>query len=125
MSAVTTAMTAVARDQTEWSVLWAQHSPPMPPGVGAPDVAPPSVDFSTEIVAAVFLGTRSSGGYTVSVLSVEAEGEDGAVVNWEERAPGAGCIVTTALTQPFVLIAMKRVEGPVSFSGSVTVYTCP
>jgi hypothetical protein len=96
----------------------------MPPGVGAPDMVPPSVDFTKEIVVAVGLGMRPTGGYSVTVLKAVQQGT-GALVTWEETKPGPKCVVTQALTYPFVIAAITRVEGTVSFTGQSKTIFCP
>ncbi len=68
----------------------------------------PSVDFSGSSVAAVFLGTRSSGGYSVDVQNVAVEnGEMYLDVAVTEPAPGT--MTTQALTNPWVMV---RVDAP-------------
>src|SRR5690349_22975578 len=54
------------RSQSEWQKLWRQHS--------SASTAPaplPTVDFDKEIVVAVFLGEKPSGGYGVEISSAE------------------------------------------------------
>lgn len=114
----------VARDETEFIALWNEHQSWWKPGIGAPIVGPPPVDFDTEIVVAVFLGLRPTSGYSVAVLSVEAEG-DGARVVYEERQPGQGCAVVQTVTWPFLFAAITRVEGEIAFDGAVRVVDCP
>jgi len=123
-STIQVARTFVVKNAQEYSIFWSQHSPPMPPGVGAPDVAPPFVDFSKHMVVGVFLGPRNTGGYSVKITSVEALG-NGAKVSYEESQPGPNCVVTQAITYPFVIAIVTRVDGPVTFSGKVTVVNCP
>lgn len=68
----------------------------------------PAVDFSRSSVAAVFLGTRSSGGYSVDVQNVAVEnGELYLDVAVTEPAPGT--LTTQALTNPWVMV---RVDAP-------------
>ena len=68
----------------------------------------PDVDFSRSSVAAVFLGTRSSGGYSVDVQNVIVEnGELYLDVATTEPAPGT--LTTQALTNPWVMV---RVDAP-------------
>jgi PrcB C-terminal len=120
-SDIQTPREAVARTSAEYNTLWSQHHkaptfPTMPP---AP---PPTVDFSTEIVVGMFLGIRPTGGYTARVKSVTTQGS-GILVTYEERKPGPGVPVTQSLTYPYVVIAVDRTAGPVTFSGpTVVVY---
>jgi hypothetical protein len=113
-----------ARDIAAWGALWCEHHGVMPPGVGAPDIGPPLVDFDTEIVVGIFLGTRPTAGFTVDVVSVAASG-DGLAVDYLEVEKGASCGVAQVITTPFVLVAVTRRDGPVTYSGMTRVDDCP
>ena len=93
----------LATSQNDLQNLWSRAYGTMtsPPPV-------PSVDFSRSSVAAVFLGTRSSGGYSVDVQNVAVEnGEVYLDVAVTEPAPGT--LTTQALTNPWVMV---RVDAP-------------
>jgi hypothetical protein len=107
-SAVTRRWCVVARNWTEYGAMWARHSPPMPPGVGAPDVPPPPVDFATEMVIAVFLGPRSWGD-RVYITSVTEK--DGIVTVVSMEVAGT----TAVASHPYEIIAVTRRDGVVSF----------
>jgi hypothetical protein len=96
----------------------------MPPGIGAPDIGPPAVDFATEIVVAVFLGDRPDGAWP-EFTGVAAEG-DGARVSWSEVWLGPNCPVPMWVTipTPFAFAAIGKVSGPVAFTKSVVVRDC-
>ncbi len=119
-SAISTAENAVARSVSEYVALWARHSPPMPPGLGAPDSAPPVVDFNREIVVGIFAGYRPSGGFDVQVTSVARVG-DGLVVRYDSIEPAPNRVVSDVLTTPFTLVAIPRVSGPVTFERTVVI----
>lgn len=119
-----TAQFRVARNQTEYLVLWNELQSWWQPGMGAPIQSPPIVDFTTEIVVAIFLGPRPTAGYSVVVVDVEEDG-NGARVAWEERQPGANCVTAQVVTYPYTFIAMERVEGAIASDGSVIVIDCP
>ena len=75
-------------------------------------VPPPEVDFKKEMVLAVFIGEKRTGGYSVEIKSaVEENGK--LVVTVSETAPKPDAIVTQALTSPFHLVAVKRSALPV------------
>ena len=93
------------RSASEWQAFWKSH------GAGDP---PASVDFAKEMVAAVFLGTRPTGGYSVEIASTRREG-DALIVEYVERRPSADSIVTQALTSPFHIVKLPKVDGPVRF----------
>jgi hypothetical protein len=105
MSAITDARQVVVRSSAEWEALWKEH------GVTQPL---PVVNFSKEIVAAVFLGSRPTGGFNVEILSTRLEG-DALIVEYGERRPGRGDIVSQVLTSPFHLVRLPAHKGPVRF----------
>lgn len=67
--------------------------------VGSEDF--PKVDFKKHQVVALFLGSRNTGGYSISVERVEEDG-DRIIVYGKVENPDGG-MVTTALTNPFVI----------------------
>ena len=72
----------------------------------------PAVDFAREEVAAVFLGTRPTGGFGVEIVG--AGQKAGAfVVQYRETKPAADAITTQVITSPFLLVAMPKVNGDV------------
>lgn len=68
----------------------------------------PEVDFERSSVAAIFVGTRNTGGYSVDVQNVVLEGGE-LYVDVELTEPGPGAITTQALTNPWMMI---RVDSP-------------
>ncbi len=104
-SAVTQAREAVARTAAEWQALWKVHGGTEPATV---------VDLGKEMVAAVFLGTRATGGYSVEIVSARREG-DALVIEYAERVPGPDAIVTQALTSPFHIVRLPQHAGTVRF----------
>jgi hypothetical protein len=85
----------VIRTAAEWKALWVEHSP---------DEPMPAIDFSKSVVAGVFLGQRSTGGYGVTISSVDRQGK-GVVVRWREQKPDpSAMVVTQVVTFPFVLV---------------------
>src|SRR4051812_29194892 len=77
MSHVEAPKQAVARSAAEWAALWREHA-------GA--TAPPAIDLASRTVVAIFLGTRTSGGYGVEITGTRRSGET-LVVQWQERRP--------------------------------------
>lgn len=67
----------------------------------------PSVDFEKNEVLAVFDGSHSTGGYEVSVRSVVDQGLVRSIAI-EHTEPGADCMVSQALTSPFVLVSVPK-----------------
>jgi PrcB C-terminal len=105
MSAVADARQTVARTVTEWGALWKSHGAAQPM---------PDVDFSTSMVAAVFLGSQPTGGISVEITGTRLDG-DALVVEFVERRPGRGDVVSQVLTSPFHVVKLPRHDGPVRF----------
>jgi hypothetical protein len=108
----------VIRDATAWSELWQNiHAltEPVPPL--------PNVDFSEEMIVAVALGTRPTGGFNV-FLADAAESSDVVQIEVIETRPGSDCITTQALTQPVDLARVARRDAPVQFVIVQLVQTC-
>lgn len=99
----------VIRTQAEWQKLWSQVRAPEVP---APPV--PKVDWSREMVIAVFMGERSTGGHTVAIRDVKFGAKE-IVVSVEESSPDADAITTQVMTQPYALVVVKRSDLPVRF----------
>jgi hypothetical protein len=90
----------VVRSPEQWKALWNKHVAADP---NSPPV--PAVDFTNNIVAAVFSGEKPTGGYTVEITA--AEKSDGALlIHYREMSPRPGGIVTQALTQPFHIVTI-------------------
>jgi hypothetical protein len=90
---------AVFDDET-YTALWAATI-----DENGGEMAP--VDFETESAVVLFGGQRNTGGYIVDVRGAAIEG-DTLVVDAVVKGPGGGSIVTQALTQPWVVIAVKN-----------------
>jgi hypothetical protein len=97
------------RDAQAWAKLWAELQK-----IVEPVPALPEVDFERQMVLAVFLGQRSSGGHSVRIESVKRDGDELAV-SVSVRSPPPGGMVTMALTQPYDIVVVERFDGPVRF----------
>ena len=68
----------------------------------------PSVDFDQEVVVAIVLGRRPTGGYGVHIDSVQAlPNSDLVQVTFTEGAPGENCTVPMVETSPYVLATVE------------------
>ena len=93
------------RDADAWKALWSQHA------AGRPL---PAVDFGREMVVAVFMGTKSTGGFAVEIAGYRESGGD-VVVQYRESSPGRGAITAQVLTSPYHLVAIPKRAGAVTF----------
>jgi hypothetical protein len=89
----------VVRDAAAWRTLWQQHSPDRPM---------PAVDFAKESVVAVFLGSKPTAGYNVTIVST-TEGGGALVVKYREERPKAGGATAQVLTFPYHIVAIPKV----------------
>jgi hypothetical protein len=71
---------------------------------------PPPVDFTREGVLFIAAGERPTGGYAVDVKAIRREG-DAIVVDAPVTSPPPDAMVTQALTSPFVVVAVPKVES--------------
>ena len=90
----------LVRTEAEWTKLWRQHNPDRPK---------PAVDFTKEMVVAVFMGSRPNAGFSTAITSAMAA--NGALlVKYKETAPAAGAVSAQILTFPYHIVAIGRAE---------------
>lgn len=105
MSNVEDARTAVASSPDEWAALWRSH---------AGDKPPPTVDFTTGRVIAIFLGSRPTAGYEIEISGTKQEGST-LIVEWTEVRPKAGVMLAQVLTSPALFASISRSGEQVGF----------
>jgi len=99
----------VVRNPVDWASLWARHTrfltapPPLP-----------AVDFSADMVVALYLGERPSGGYGVEITRIERT-DAGLSIRYRATKPYPGAMQTQALTHPFHMVKLPRADDPVTF----------
>jgi hypothetical protein len=93
----------VVRSQQEWGSLWVKHT-------GGKAEGRPAVDFSKEMVVAVFLGERDTGGYKVDVtlMADPIEPKTHLVVFYREIQPDSDSFKTEMISEPFVMVKIPR-----------------
>ena len=104
-SNVEDARQVVVRTEAEWTKLSQQHSP---------DRKRPNVDFSKEMVVGVFMGSRSTAGYNISIVSTLVK-DGNVLVRYQESTPRPGTMSAQVLTFPYHLVAIPKVAGDVKF----------
>ena len=93
------------RTTAEWNTLWRQHSP---------DRDQPRVDFGRDMVLGVFLGSRTTAGFSVEIVSALLE-QGILVVRFRETRPQSDRILAQVITSPYHLVAVPRHTGDVKF----------
>lgn len=100
--------TRVIRTEGEWQAYWANATG------NAPQTAPRSINWMTEIAVAIHGGEFPSGGASVFVTGVRREGGD-IVVDYTVRTPNPGAPSGAVATSPFTVIRLERVAGNIRF----------
>ena len=97
-SNIDAARQATVRTADEWSKLWTQH---------AGERTKPAVDFSKDVVVAVFMGTRPSAAFTVEIVGTRTEGAT-LIVSYKETRPAPGGVAAQILTSPYHIVAVPK-----------------
>jgi PrcB C-terminal len=97
-SQIDMAKQASAHNAEEWSKLWTAH---------AGSRSRPSVDFTKELVAAVFLGSRPSAGYSVDIVRARQDGA-ALIVTYKETRPSPDSVAAQVLTSPYQIVAVPK-----------------
>jgi len=112
-SNIETPREVVIRDAAAWNALWAEHSKTR--------IAAPEVDFSRNMLVAVFAGSGNAGCGTFDVVNVMSK--DGKVlVEYEYRDMSPVAICLAVVTQPVRVVALPKVDAPVEFRKIVSPY---
>ncbi len=94
----------IIQTTADWEELWqAIHANTTP----QPEII--SVDFSTQMLIACFRGHCSSGGHGIGLEKISFD-QGLLTTKMVYTAPGANCISTMALTQPYLIVAIDKVD---------------
>lgn len=74
----------------------------------------PDVDFTKNDVVAVFMGTKNTGGYAINFDKV-IKRTDAVTCAVFESSPGKNCSVTEALTQPYEIVKIPKMNKKIKF----------
>ena len=111
------AQNVVIRNYDDFERLWQElysGREPMP--------EMPVIDFDSEMVVGAFIGQKPHGGYTVEISDMVLSEELGVKVITTE--PGDNCMVTMAISAPYHLVKISKVETPVKFYEVTEVNNC-
>lgn len=97
-SGILAARNEVIRDALTWRALWNEH---------APKTTVPPVDFTHQMVIAIFLGERPTGGYRVEITKIRTL-PDQLAVEYQEVLPEEGMVHSQALTYPYVMKVIPK-----------------
>ncbi len=90
----------VIKNENNWQETW--------------EALPADIDFDDEMLVAVFMGTRNTGGYAIEIITV-LETPEHLKVRLKHSAPGKDALVTQALVQPHHIVRLGKSDKPVIF----------
>jgi hypothetical protein len=99
----------VIKTEDRWREVWEKMHRLQLPGP-----KPPAIDFKKNMVIAVFMGERKTGGYEIEITRIEERKKE-IVVEVEEKEPPPESMRTMTLTQPYHIVVIKRSPFPVKF----------
>lgn len=118
VSGVTERHRLVIRKEEEWVAFWNEVVSRRTPRPEAP-----SLDFDRHMVIAASMGTRPTGGYSISIDDVSRR-QSRLVVTVSEMSPGPGCATIQALTSPVTVVLIPRSDDPMTFNERTASYDC-
>ncbi|MFV1951057.1 MAG: protease complex subunit PrcB family protein [Nitrospinota bacterium] len=108
-SAYTEPLKLVIKTEEQWKEVWTKvHA------LQFPEPELPKIDFEKDMIIAVFMGERRSGGFSIEIKNIVKTDKE-VVVEVEERRPDPGSIVTMALTRPYHMLVVKTSSLPLRF----------
>ncbi len=99
----------VIKETSEWSNLWDIVYSTVTP---KPDL--PIIEFNDEMIIAVFMGYRSSGGYSIEITKI-VEKENSIEIFVTETSPLPGSNVTDGIEHPHHIVKTEKVDKEVIF----------
>lgn len=83
---------------------------------------PPSIDFETESVIAVFAGRKPTAGYEIAITRVEDT--DKRMVSIEIVEPGISCLAVEVESTPFQVLKLAKTDLPLTHQNTNRVEGC-
>lgn len=83
-----------------------------------PKLETPKINFEKKIVIVLFLGEKSSGGYSIAVKEIMSF-SDKIIVTYKIDSPEKGEMVTTVMTQPYCIIKISKTLKEVFFKEAI------
>ena len=90
----------VIKNSADWKDTW--------------DAMPNDINFAEQMLIAVLMGQRNTGGYAVEIVTI-VEKPARLEVSVKYITPRKGALVTQALTQPHHIIKLKRTDKAIMF----------
>lgn len=117
-SGIVTERFEVIKEHSNFTGLWLDHAKGLSPAPAQPDI-----DFSQDMVIAVFLGERTTTGYGIKIAGVEEQRES-LMVSVKATLPGVDCEIRQELSQPHQIVTVPRSGKVVTFATAVERVDC-
>jgi hypothetical protein len=91
-------------DESQFETLWVMTHTTSGPTL-------PKIDFSKKEVLAIYGGSHSTGGYDVTITSIEDTGGK-RVITVRYTEPGDACVVSDTATNPYILVVTNKSPLP-------------
>lgn len=85
-----------------WAIVYGQSGPVMP-----------NVDFSKNEVLAVFDGSHTTGGYSISIKNISDAGGQ-RMVTVLRTTPSQNCSISSDITSPFIIVTVPKTTLPLA-----------
>jgi len=103
----------VIKNEGEWAGILTETGAELP--------AP--VDFTKDMIIAVFQGVKMTGGYGIEITKI-IETDNNIEVYIKETSPGPKCNVTQAITNPYHIVKLAKSDKEIKFNTTETVNNC-
>jgi hypothetical protein len=113
-SGIDTPTRLVVRDSASWAGVWASMEM---------SEARPAVDFSSQMVLIAAMGSRSSGGYEITIDSVKISRSE-YLIFVRTREPADDCGVPAVLTQPIDVVQVPKLALSPRFVEATEIRHC-
>ena len=89
-----------------WALAFGNQEP-------QPDL--PQVDFEKQMLIAVFMGQKNTGGHSIEMTGIEESAGD-LTVHVAEQSPKPDDVTTQAITSPFHVVLIPRFSGEINYT---------
>lgn len=108
------------RDNETWETLWTEME-----SIQSHPADLPEVNFTREMIIAVFQGERGSSGYWTNITRIIMT-DTHYVVYVDEIHPGENCVLLAVMTYPYHIVKISDLplNLPVQFAYNVIIHDC-
>ena len=115
-SGIDTQRLEIIRSQAEYQALWQVHA-------GTTELLAPALDFQTQMLIVSFAGNQPSGGYRLEIEKI-TQTDQGLAIELVLIQPGSNCLLSQAISQPYLLATSPISQAAVKFSLSNKIVDC-